>query len=105
MPGWAASGGCSSFWQRGGGRASCKQCPRMAVLRDDSEPEHHLHWALDYQASCREETIVFQYFKNIVTLKLTLELNSMVDIWMLVAFSLQKMFCAKYKFQPSSISK
>lgn len=74
--------------------------------KDGSETEHHLHWALHYQASCREETIGFQYFKNIVALKINLELSSMVDIWMLVAFSLtEKMCCAKYKLQPSSISK
>lgn len=70
-----------------GRRTGIMQCTRMAVPRDDSETERHLHCALDYLASCRKETIAFQYFKNIVALKINLELSSIVDVWMLVVFS------------------
>lgn len=39
-------------------------------------------------ASCMKETVVFQCFENIAALKKNLELNSSVDIWMLVVFSM-----------------
>lgn len=39
-------------------------------------------------ASCMRETTVFQCFENIAALKVNLELNSIVDVWMLVVFSM-----------------
>lgn len=39
-------------------------------------------------ASCMKETIGFQCFDDIAALKMNLELNSIVDVWMLVVFSM-----------------
>ena len=38
-------------------------------------------------ASCMKETIVFQCFENIAAFKIHLELNTIVDVWMLLVFS------------------
>lgn len=63
----------------------------MAVPKDDSDSEHRLHWAWINRPLGGRKRLLFG------TLRINLEFDSMVDIWMLVAFSLtEKMCCAKY---------
>lgn len=94
--GWAAPrgssrSGCSSCWQRWLGCAWCEQHARMAML---SEVTLRLSFVCIVpwinEASCVKETTVFQCFENIAALKVNLELNSIVDVWMLVVFSMVK---------------
>lgn len=87
--------GFSSFWQKCVGLASCKQYARMTILNE-------MTWRLSFicivpcinMASCIKERVIFQCFENIAALKKNLDLNSTVDVWRLVLFSMtENMLC------------